>query len=276
MKTILVPVDFSEYSEYALEVAASIAKINNASIVVVHMLGLTHAFLTKDEEAQVFNAMYYMKLSKKKFEEFLDKPYLKGIDITETIRNYKVFTELNDVAKEFSADLIVMGSHGVSGFSDIFIGSNTEKVVRTSEIPVLVIKDRLEQFNIKKAVFVTNLAEESVAAYVKARNFILNFDCTLELLFIKLPEFFKSTGEMNEKYTKFLDASELNELEPPEIKYYSDYSLESGVFSYCNANDVDVILMPTHGRRGLSHFFYGSYGEDIANHSKIPVITIKI
>lgn len=276
MKTILVPVDFSEYSEYALEVAASIAKINNASIVVVHMLGLTHAFLTKDEEAQVFNAMYYMKLSKKKFEEFLDKPYLKGIEVTETIRNYKVFTELNDVAKEFSADLIVMGSHGVSGFSDIFIGSNTEKVVRTSEIPVLVIKDRLEQFNIKKAVFVTNLAEESVAAYIKARNFILNFDCTLELLFIKLPEFFKSTGEMNEKYTKFLDASELNELEPPEIKYYSDYSLESGVFSYCNDNDVDVILMPTHGRRGLSHFFYGSYGEDIANHSKIPVITIKI
>ena len=276
MKTILVPVDFSEYSEYALEVAASIAKINNASIVVVHMLGLTHAFLTKDEEAEVFNAMYYMKLSKKKFEEFLDKPYLKGIEVTETIRNYKVFTELNDVAKEFSADLIVMGSHGVSGFSDIFIGSNTEKVVRTSEIPVLVIKDRLEQFNIKKAVFVTNLAEESVAAYIKARNFILNFDCTLELLFIKLPEFFKSTGEMNEKYTKFLDASELNELEPPEIKYYSDYSLESGVFSYCNDNDVDVILMPTHGRRGLSHFFYGSYGEDIANHSKIPVITIKI
>lgn len=276
MKTILVPIDFSEHSEYALEVAANIAKDNNASIVVLHMLGLTHAFLTQDEEADVFNAMYYMKLAKKKFEEFLDKPYLKGIEITETIRNYKVFTEINEVAEEFEADLIVMGSHGVNGFSDIFIGSNTEKVVRTSSIPVLVIKDRLEQFNIKKAVFVTNLSEESVAAYVKARDFLLNFDCKLELLFIKMPEFFQSTGEMNEKYTKFLDTTELNELDPPEIKYYSDYSLESGVFSYCNTHDVDIIIIPTHGRRGLSHFFYGSYGEDIANHSKIPVITIKI
>ncbi len=276
MKTILVPVDFSEYSEYALEVAANIAKNNNASIVVVHMLGLSHAFLTQDEEAQVFNAMYYMKLAKKKFEEFLDKPYLKDIEITETIRNYKVFTEINDIAKEFEAELIIMGSHGVNGFSDIFIGSNTEKVVRTSEIPVLVVKERVEKFNIKKAVFVTNLDVESVAAYIKARDFLLNFDCKLELLFIKLPEYFQSTGEMNEKYSKFLDATELNEIDPPEIKYYSDYSLESGVFSYCNVNDVDVIIIPTHGRRGLSHFFYGSYGEDIANHSKIPVITMKI
>lgn len=276
MKTILVPVDFSKYSEYALEVAASIAKNNDAKIVVVHMLGLSDAFLTKDEAEEVFNAMYYMKLSKKKFEHFLKKPYLKDIEVTDTIRNYKVFSEINEVANEFEADLIVMGSHGVSGFTDMFIGSNTEKVVRSSEIPVLVIKKRVKDFNIKHAVFVTNLDLESAGAYVKARDFLLNFDCEMELLYIKLPEYFHSTEEMNLKYNKFLDATGLNELDPPAIKYYDDYSLESGVFSYCDKHDTDVIIIPTHGRRGLSHFFYGSYGEDIANHSNIPVITIKI
>ena len=276
MKTILVPVDFSKYSEYALEVAASIAKNNDAKIVVVHMLGLSDAFLTKDEAEEVFNAMYYMKLSKKKFEHFLKKPYLKDIEVTDTIRNYKVFSEINEVANEFEADLIVMGSHGVSGFTDMFIGSNTEKVVRSSEIPVLVIKERVKDFNIKHAVFVTNLDLESAGAYVKARDFLLNFDCEMELLHIKLPEYFHSTEEMNLKYNKFLDATGLNELDPPTIKYYDDYSLESGVFSYCDKHDTDVIIIPTHGRRGLSHFFYGSYGEDIANHSNIPVITIKI
>lgn len=276
MKTILVPVDFSKYSEYALEVAASIAKNNEAKIVVVHMLGLSDAFLTKDEAEEVFNAMYYMKLSKKKFKAFLNKPYLKDIEVTDTIRNYKVFSEINDVANEFEADLIVMGSHGVSGFTDMFIGSNTEKVVRSSEIPVLVIKKRVKDFNIKHAVFVTNLDLESAGAYIKARDFLLNFDCEMELLYIKLPEYFHSTGEMNLKYKKFLDATGLNELDPPAIKYYDDYSMESGVFNYCDRHDTDVIIIPTHGRRGLSHFFYGSYGEDIANHSNIPVITIKI
>lgn len=276
MKTILVPVDFSKYSEYALEVAASIAKNNDAKIVVVHMLGLSDAFLTKDEAEEVFNAMYYMKLSKKKFEHFLKKPYLKDIEVTDTIRNYKVFSEINDVVNEFQADLIVMGSHGVSGFTDMFIGSNTEKVVRSSEIPVLVIKKRVKDFNIKHAVFVTNLDLESAGAYIKARDFLLNFDCEMELLYIKLPEYFHSTEEMNLKYNKFLDGTGLNEVDPPAIKYYDDYSMESGVFNYCDRHDTDIIIIPTHGRRGLSHFFYGSYGEDIANHSNIPVITIKI
>lgn len=276
MKTILVPVDFSKHSEYALEVAASIAKNNNANIVAVHMLGLSNAFLSNDEAEEVFDTMYYMKLAKKRFSEFLNKPYLKDIEVTETIRKYKVFSEINEIAKEFQTDLIVMGSHGVAGFSDIFIGSNTEKVVRSSEIPVMVIKEKIKDFNIEKAIFVTNLELESAAAYVKARNFLLNFDCELDLLFIKLPEYFQSTGEISEKYTKFLDATGLNQLDPPAIKYYDDYNLESGIFNYCKKHEPDVIIIPTHGRRGLSHFIYGSFGEDVANHSNIPVITMKI
>lgn len=276
MKTILVPVDFSEYSEFALEVAASIAKDKGANIIAVHMLGLSNAFLTKDESEEVYNAMYYMKLAKKRFKEFLNKPYLKDIEVTDTIRNYKDFSELNKVAKEFQADLIVMGSHGTSGFAEIFVGSNTEKVVRTSEIPVLVIKERMKDFNIKQVIYVSDLELESVGAYVKTRNFLLNFDCELEMLFVKLPEYFHSTREMSDKYNKFLDATGLNELVPPEIRYYDDYSLESGVFNYCKKHEEDVIIIPTHGRKGLSHFFYGSYGEDVVNHSTIPVLTMKI
>lgn len=276
MKTILVPVDFSEYSEFALEVAASIANDKGANIIAVHMLGLSNAFLTKDESEEVYNAMYYMKLAKKRFKEFLNKPYLKDIEVIDTIRNYKDFSELNKVAKEFQADLIVMGSHGTSGFAEIFVGSNTEKVVRTSEIPVLVIKERMKDFNIKQVIYVSDLVLESVGAYVKTRNFLLNFDCELEMLFVKLPEYFHSTREMSDKYNKFLDATGLNELVPPEIRYYDDYSLESGVFNYCKKHEEDVIIIPTHGRKGLSHFFYGSYGEDVVNHSTIPVLTMKI
>lgn len=276
MKTILVPVDFSEYSEFALEVAASIAKDKGANIIAVHMLGLSNAFLTKDESEEVYNAMYYMKLAKKRFKEFLNKPYLKDIEVIDTIKNYKDFSELNKVAKEFQADLIVMGSHGTSGFAEIFVGSNTEKVVRTSEIPVLVIKERMKDFNIKQVIYVSDLELESVGAYVKTRIFLLNFDCELELLFVKLPEYFHSTREMSDKYNKFLDATGLNELVPPEIRYYDDYSLESGVFNYCKKHEEDVIIIPTHGRKGLSHFFYGSYGEDVVNHSTIPVLTMRI
>ncbi|RKS53667.1 nucleotide-binding universal stress UspA family protein [Gillisia mitskevichiae] len=276
MKTILVPVDFSEYSEYALEVAASLAKKNDAKIIVVHLLGLSNAFLSKDEAEEVFNGMYYMKLAKKRFDEFLDKPYLKDIEVIDAIRNYKVFSEINEIAKEFQAELIVMGSQGATGFAEMFIGSNTEKVIRTSEIPVLVVKESMKNFSIKKAIFVSDLELESVNVYIKARNFLLNLDSEMEILFINQPEKFHSSSEMYEKFYKFLDATKLNELEPPTIKFYDDYSLESGVYNYCKSNEADIVIMPTHGRKGLSHFFYGSYGEDVANHATMPVLTMKI
>ena len=61
-----------------------------------------------------------------------------------------------------------------------------------------------------------------------------------------------------------------------EVKIYNDYTVEKGVLNYSERVSADLIGIPTHGRRGLSHFFMGSIGEDIANHSEAPVITFKI
>lgn len=277
MKTILVPVDFSEYSEYALEVAASIAKKQEADIIVVHMMGLPESFLTKDEKQEVFNAIYFMKLTKQRFEKFLDKDYLNGIEVSQAVKNYRIFSELNDVAAEHEADLIVMGSHGTTGFKDIFVGSNTEKVVRTSDIPVLVIKNRITDFNIKKAVFVTDFDPETASSFLHARHFLKMFNIEPQILFINVPEKFMSTGEMQRASINYISATNLDDKDLKDrIAYYDDYSQERGIFNYCHQFSVDLIAIPTHGRRGIAHFFYGSLGEDVANHSKIPVVTFRM
>jgi hypothetical protein len=61
-----------------------------------------------------------------------------------------------------------------------------------------------------------------------------------------------------------------------KVFYVNDYSVEQGIFTYSNKINADIIAVSTHGRKGLSHFFFGSVGEDIANHSDIPVLTFKI
>ncbi|TBW28002.1 universal stress protein [Gramella sp. KN1008] len=277
MNTILVPVDFSEYSEYALEVAASIAKKQDAEIVVVHMMDLHDSFLTNDEKQEVFNAIQFMELTKRRFEKFLDKEFLKDVEVLQAVRNYKVFKELNDVAKEYEADLIVMGSHGASGFKEIFVGSNTEKVVRTSETPVLVIKNRIPDFSIKKAVFVTDFDQNTTEAYLNARDLFKLFNVEPKLLFVNVPEKFISTKEMEGLTNEFLKKANLDTPEfRKKIVYYDDYTLEKGIFNYCHSTRTDIIAIPTHGRKGIAHFFYGSVGEDVANHANIPVLTFKM
>ena len=275
MKKIIVPVDFSEYSENALKVAASIARKQGAQIVAVHMMGLSDAVLTKDSSSSM-EGMFYVKLSQKRFEEFLDKDYLEGLTVHQTVKNYKVFSELDEVAQEHEADLIVMGSHGSSGLSEVFVGSNTEKVVRTAQTPVLVIKDD-KDFIVSKAVFACDFKEETIPAFYKAMAFFDLLDIETKLVYINLPgEKYLSTKKIEERIVNFIIQLKNVTLGLEEIAIYGDYTVEKGIFNYAQRVKADIISLPTHGRRGLAHFFSGSIGEDVVNHSKLPVLTVKI
>ncbi|HET8803032.1 MAG TPA: universal stress protein [Aequorivita sp.] len=278
MKKILVPVDFSQYSEYAMEVAANIAKKHNSEIIAVHMMGLSEAVVTRDESKEVFEAMYYMKLAEKRFDEFLDKDYLKGVKVTDTVHNYKNFSELNDLAQEFNADLIVMGSHGSSGLKEVFVGSNTEKVVRTSEIPVLVIKHRAEIFNPQLGVFACDFLENSVGPYKRAKKMFDSLGINMQMLYVNLAGDFRSTREIEKRILNFLqNAGEVNPLESlNKVVQYNEYSVEGGIFGYSQVTNADIIALPTQGRQGLAHFFSGSIGENVVNHSDLPVLTFKV
>jgi len=278
MNKILVPVDFSKHSEYALEAAATLAKKYTSEIVVLHMLGLSEAVFTKDDSQEFMEAQFYMKLSRKRFAEFLDKPYLKDIKVSELVQNYKIFSEINNIAKEKNIDLIVMGSHGAGGLSEIFVGSNTEKVVRTSEVPVLVIKKQISDFNLDKVVFGFDFQVENIPAYHKAVKFFNSLGAEVSLIHVNLPGLnFMSTTEVEEQINKFLRVAHHGDL-PKNIQAHqiSDYSVETGLYNYAKKADAQLIAIPTHGRRGLAHFFKGSIGEDLANHAALPVMTFRI
>jgi nucleotide-binding universal stress UspA family protein len=278
MKKILVPVDFSEHSEYALQAAASLAKKQNAGIVVLHMMGISEAMINRNEAKEDREVMLYLKLAETRFAEFLDKEYLRGIEVTDMVHNYRNFSEIHDIAGEHEVDIIVMGSHGTSGFSEVFVGSNTEKVVRSSDIPVMVIKNKPGEFRLDIVVFAFDFDKESILAYRKAMRLFDKLKTKVHLLHVNLPnEKFRSSAEIEEMVRAFLYEAEedgLNRLQT--VTYISDYSVEDGIFTYSNKVNADAIAVATHGRKGLAHFFFGSVGEDLANHSDIPVITFKI
>ena len=277
MKKILIPVDFSEHSEYALEVASTLAKENNASLVVLHMMGLSESVLTKDESQEMFEAIYYMKLAEKRFNNFLDRDFLEGIPIETTVQNYKEFHEINNVAKDFDVDLIVMGSHGASGLKEVFVGSNTEKVVRTADVPVLVVKNQIKKLEVSKVVFACDFNLDFIIPFKNAWNFFKSMDVDFQLVFINLPNKFISSQEMEERALKFVMHTGIDETKVLEkISYHSDYSLEDGIFSFCNKVHADLVIIPTHGRRGLAHFFSENIGESLVNHADLPVMTFKV
>lgn len=277
MKKIIVPVDFSKHSTYAMEAAAILAKRNNADIIALHMLELSDTLLTQPEGNSQINELFYMKRAEQQFEEFLKKNFLKDVKVTPVVKRFKVFKEVNDVAKAENADLVIMGSHGSSGISEILVGSNTERVVRQSDIPVLIIKHKPTTMHFENVVYGCDFTDESIASYIKVSKFFDNMGSKLHLLYVNLPDFaFKSTNEMEARVAEFLKKTEGNLKKLNDIVYFSDYSIEKGILHYAHKVGADLIAVSTHGRKGIAHFFEGSISEDIANHSVLPVMTFKI
>jgi len=277
MKKIIVPIDFSEYSEYALETAAVLAHKFNAEILVVHMLELSSAVLTSAVDKQEVEAVFYMKLAEKKFNNFLNKDYLNDIKVTPIIKHFKVFSELNEVVKEHHADLIVMGSHGASGIKEVLVGSNTEKVVRHSKIPVLVVKHNPILTDFEKVVFACDFSENAVKPYINATKMFEKLHVNMHLLYVNLPDIgFKSSAEMEKSVAEFLKMADGNLSNVNNVHYINDYSIEQGILNFSNIIGADLVAIATHGRTGLAHFFEGSISENIANHSTLPVMTFKI
>ena len=277
MKNILVPTDFSDQAEKALKVAAQLARKFHGEIYLLHMLELPLQLIdpVQGSSHNLPEAIFFMKLAHQRFSKIMREPYLKGIKIHETVEFHRAFEGIMEIGKEKKCDLIVMGSHGVSGFQEMFIGSNTEKVVRHSEIPVLVIKNEIPEFAIDNFVFATDANADHKHTLKKAAKFAETINAKLHLLFVNTPNNFITSEEAHKRMNEYINS---NGTKPGnyEIHIYNDISVEQGILNFAEKINAGLIGISTHGRKGLAHFFNGSISEDLVNHSNRPVVTFKI
>lgn len=274
MKRILVPTDFSEHAEDALKVAAQIAKKNDSEIIVLHVLELPHqmndAILGG---ASIPETMLFMKKANEMLDEISSRPYLDGIPVTEITKIDKPIHGITQVSRDYDVDLIIMGSHGSSGVKELLIGSNTEKVVRNSEIPVLVIKKDISNFNVNNIVFASDFSEETKKPFEKLLNFTKFFESKIHLVTICTPNSFKPTYVIEKAMKDFVTEFNITNY---TTQIYNDTNIEKGIINFANSINADLIGMCTHGRTGFAHFFNGSISEGLVNHAVRPVITLKI
>lgn len=276
MKKILVPIDFSEQAEYAAKAAVSIAKLTGAKIFLLHMLELPVGVIDPSNFGNSNNnpsSLLFLKGANEKFERFKRLPFFKGVKIENSVLFHKAFDGIIDESENNNVDLIVMGSKGASGLEEMLVGSNTEKVVRNSSIPVLVIKNEIIDFKIKNIVFPSNFELDARGAFKDLLNFTSIFKAKLHLLKVNTIHNFQTTKESSDAIRTFIDGFDIEDY---TLNIYDDVSVEAGVLNFSKVIDADVIVLNTHGRKGLAHLFTGSITEDLTNHAKLPVVTFKL
>ena len=190
MKSILVPTDFSQPAMYALDAAVRLARRFNAKVFLFHRLPLPSNWeaLTDQEKAKQENHVKKVEETESNFKQLINKypdvlfeTFYTGGHMTEKLSNY---------VNNHAIDLIVMGSHGSSGKSAYFIGSNTQKTARTVHCPILVIKEPLTDINFDKVLFASSFNENEIPAFLKFKDFVKPFIPEIHLVAVHTSSLF--------------------------------------------------------------------------------------
>lgn len=280
MQTILIPTDFSEQANNALEVAHAIARKSNATLKLLNIIEAPGAgtfntmgeITTIDPLDNVYMVEMMDNMKKRMNKIVLDPKYSDvGIKSEVTIGN-----PFNSIANEISTskvDLVVMGSKGSSGIEETLIGSNTEKVVRRAKCPVLTIKNKIDINITKDIVFASDFREKEDNVMESLVKFQTLFGARLHLVKVNTPNNFTSDRELKVRMREFADRHSLQNV---TFNIYNDAVEEDGIIYFADEIKADVIALATHGRTGLMHLLSGSIAEDVVNHAKRPVWTCRI
>ena len=144
IKKIVVPTDFSEPAREGFRRACEMAEHFGAELLVVHV-NAPVPVIPAGHGAVPFNVEGYRqeveKLSKKNLEDFIKEEKIESVAVTPLNREGEVAEEIVRTARDNAANLIVMATHGYSGWKKFILGSVTEKVVRIATVPVLTIRE---------------------------------------------------------------------------------------------------------------------------------------
>lgn len=281
MKRILVPTDFSVEANNAFEVALQIARSTGADVKLLHVIEMTTsagfntmgAVVPSDNIEQVY-IMKLMETTRNRMAHLKSLASASGVHVIDQVDvDTNIFSKIKNIINNEQIDLVVMGSKGSSGLDEILVGSNTERVVRLANCPVLTVKNRHENFQVRNIVFASNFNDEASRILNYVVEFQNLFGAQLHLLYVNTPGGFESTARIREKMEDFARRYNLVNY---TINVYNDAVEEDGILNFTADMNMDLIVMATHGRTGFSHLLSGSIAEDLVNHTVKPVLTFRL
>lgn len=274
MKKILVPCDFSEQALSAFRFASDIASRSKGEIHLINVVEVPVILDSALMPVMAYEQVLFKELqaaAEKQFNKLISKYGPKSGTVVSRVIFGPVYTMLLDYMDENSIDLVVMGTKGATGMQEIFIGSNTEKIVRKASVPVISIKKYVKGDSIKNIVFPNTLNTENQDALVSKVKDLQNFfKAKIHIVWINTPSNFTRDSITLKRLNAFAKRYMFKDF---TISVYNDPYEESGVTNFTNEIKGDMIAMGTHGRRGIAHLMTGSVAEDVVNHVDCPIWT---
>ncbi len=291
-KKILIPVDFSDFSNKAMEFGLQLAEKFQAKIELLHVVVLFQDDI--DEESRLQEYESWIKRREEKIRQQLKASEKlanqKDIEITTTVlRGISAADAILDHIDENPPELIVMGTHGRSGLKHFLQGSVAEKVVRLSRIPVLTVHRSITQFRIKRILVPIDFSIYSKSATDFACVMAKQFGAALNFLHVIEqdihPSFYASgvtsifdvDPGLKERVTQNMKEFLKDQLEESQPASYhaKEGKAHREIVEFAKENETDLVIIATHGLTGLDYILLGSTAEKVVRWANCPVLTVK-
>ncbi len=281
---ILVPIDFSDRSKKALEVAEKFAPIVGGKVTPFYShlpiseldepyaLGMSTTMYQNFDDLEDILEERVSGLSEEVVnEEYLDEPIVMMGNAAQSII---------DISEDF--DYIIMSSHGRTGFSRFLLGSVSEKVLRLSKIPVMIVENESDVGNFKKILVTTDFSDNSIGAFPYAVEIAKKTGGTIDLFHVLSFDQFDddekdlSLRKIREDRLKIL---EKEHFQPISDRVNSKVVVTQGsphesILNHVKENEYNLVVMATVGRTGINYLMMGSTTANVVRHVNNAVLSV--
>lgn len=282
---ILVPTDFSDLSLKAIQVANKYASVIGGTITLIH----SHIPITELDEP------YAIGMSSKIYKDYedIENSIREKLDrlcdehIDEKYRDGKLVhignpaQSIVEVSEEY--DIIIMSTHGRTGFTRFLMGSVAEKVLRLSPVPVMVVENESDVGDFKKILVTTDFSDNAAAAYPKALEIAKNTGGSIDILHILSFDQFDDDEtdprikKIREQRMKLIEKEYFHELSGRISNYtlISDDSPHEAILKHVKSSPYNLIVMSSVGRTGIKYLMMGSTTANVVRHVKTAVLSVR-
>ncbi|HET9844182.1 MAG TPA: universal stress protein [Nitrospira sp.] len=291
IKRLLLATDFSDWARRAEEYACALAASWKIPLTVMTVL----EFPPGMNPEYAVNKQYLtdrMDDASNRLAEFKQRTGRRGIVATTRIARGIPSEEVIAAAQSDDADLLVVGTRGKAGLAHVLLGSTAERVIRSAPCPVLAVhalRDDVpteEDISIKRILVPTDLSDCSLDALEYAAVVAKQSQASVELLHVLEPVYygidftFEHADDREKKRKRIAQALEDLSASLSKAGIITKTCIRGGmppdtILEYVQTSASDLIVMGTHGRRGLSHLVAGSVTEAVLRHSTCPVLAVR-
>ncbi len=273
MKRIVVPIDFSKYSENAFLSAVKIAAKGDASITCVNAVNSTVDWKNMPEKEKNKHTEIMDKLAeaKDKLNAFILDHKVSGNPVEGVVEVGIPANVIVDIAYKQAADLVIIGAYGAGHEEGKFIGSTMQKVLRHADCPVLAVKKVVDGRAMKKMVFAALFNEESKPAFVRMKPLIKLLGASVHFLYINTPSKFTDSLKAEELMSAYAVGQEDLVIHK---HVFSHDEAENGIVAFAESKNAGLIGLASNTRKTNSTYQIG-VTETVLFKTEVPVLSVK-